>query len=150
MGQPFVGEIRMAGFNFPPEGWASCDGSIIAISQNDTLFNLICTTYGGDGQTTFALPDLRGRMPVHPANGFVLGQSAGAEQVTLNANQIPAHSHPAVAQNAVGNSATPTGSVWANSTLNQFTPGPAANPMNSNNVGAAGGNQPHDNMMPFL
>ncbi len=149
MSQPFVGEIRMAGFNFPPAGWARCDGSLLPIAENDTLFNLIGTTYGGDGQTTFALPDLRGRMPVHAGNGLTLGQVGGVEQVTLTANQIPSHTHAAQAQNSVGNSASPANSVWANSTLNQFTAGPAAAPMNAANVAATGGNQPHDNMMPF-
>ena len=149
MSQPFVGEIRMAGFNFPPAGWARCDGSLLPIAENDTLFNLIGTTYGGDGQTTFALPDLRGRMPVHAGNGLTLGQVGGVEQVTLTANQIPSHSHAAQAQNSVGNSASPANSVWANSTLNQFTAGPAASAMNAADVGASGGNQPHDNMMPF-
>ncbi len=149
MSQPFVGEIRMAGFNFPPAGWARCDGSLLPISENDTLFNLIGTTYGGDGQTTFALPDLRGRMPVHAGNGLTLGQVGGVEQVTLTANQIPSHTHAAQAQNSVGNSASPANSVWANSTLNQFTAGPAAAPMNAANVAPTGGNQPHDNMMPF-
>jgi len=149
MSQPFVGEIRMAGFNFPPAGWARCDGSLLPIAENDTLFNLIGTTYGGDGQSTFALPDLRGRMPVHAGNGLTLGQVGGVEQVTLTSNQIPSHTHAAQAQNSVGNSASPANSVWANSTLNQFTAGPAAAAMNAANVAASGGNQPHDNMMPF-
>jgi microcystin-dependent protein len=149
MSQPFVGEIRIAGFNFPPAGWARCDGSLLPISENDVLFNLIGTTYGGDGQTTFALPDLRGRMPVHAGSGLTLGQTGGAEQVTLNVNQIPSHTHVAQAQNNVGNSASPANSVWANSTLNQFTAGPAASTMNALNVGATGGNQPHENMMPY-
>src|ERR1044072_8588631 len=137
MAQPYVGEIRMFAGNFNPNGWMFCEGQLLPISEFETLFNLIGTTYGGDGQTTFALPDLRGRMPVHVGSGFVLGQVAGAEQVTLTVNQIPVHNHPAMAQNAVGNSATPTGSVWANSTLNQFTPGPSATTMNPNNVGAS-------------
>src|SRR5919198_5344186 len=97
MAQPYVGEIRMFGGNFAPSGWAFCDGQLLAISENETLFNLIGTTYGGDGQSTFALPDLRGRIPIHQGNNFVLAQAAGVEEVTLTINQIPAHSHPFIA-----------------------------------------------------
>src|SRR6266498_5213588 len=93
MGEPFVGEIRMFGGNFAPAGWAFCNGALLAISQNDTLFTLIGTTYGGDGQSTFALPDLRGRLPIHQGNGFVLAQNGGVEEVTLTAPPTPAHSH---------------------------------------------------------
>src|SRR6478736_10149608 len=108
MGQPFVGEIRMFGGNFAPAGWMLCQGQQLAISENDVLFQLIGTTYGGDGQSTFALPDLRSRMPVHVGPGFVIGQTGGSESVTLTVNQIPAHSHAAAAQNAVGNQANPS------------------------------------------
>src|ERR1700756_4376997 len=98
MSSPFIGEIRMFGGNFAPAGWGFCDGSLIPIDQNDSLFNLIGTTYGGDGQTTFALPDLRGRIPIHPdSSNFQLGQSGGTETVTLTVAQIPAHSHTALA-----------------------------------------------------
>src|SRR5664279_3944416 len=93
MSQPFVGEIRMFGGNFAPAGWAFCNGALIPIAENETLFNLIGTTYGGDGQNTFALPDLQGRVPVHQGNGFVMGQRAGAESVTLTQAQMPAHTH---------------------------------------------------------
>ena len=148
--QPFVGEIRMVGFSFAPVGWALCDGSLMAISGNDVLFALIGTTYGGDGQTTFALPDLRGRMPLQAGAGFVLGQAAGSESVTLTTSQIPAHTHLVAAQNAVGNQATPANNVWANSTLNQFTAPPAATDMKAQNVQSAGAGQPHENMMPYL
>jgi len=150
MSSPFIGEIRMVGFTFAPAGWAFCDGSLVPISENDALFNLIGTTYGGDGQNTFALPDLRGRAPMHVGSGFVLGQVGGTETVTLTVSQIPAHSHAAQAQNTVGNQAGPANSVWANSTLNQFTAPPASNAMNPLNVQSAGGSQPHENMMPFL
>src|SRR4029077_3527848 len=100
MSSPFIGEIRMFGGNFAPVGWAFCDGSLVPISENDALFNLIGTTYGGDGQTTFALPDLRGRIPVHVGSGNVLGQMAGSESVTLTTSQTPSHTHVATAQNA--------------------------------------------------
>src|SRR5512141_147297 len=100
MSSPFIGEIRMFGGNFAPAGWAFCAGQILAISENEALFQLIGTTYGGDGQTTFALPDLRSRVPIHQASGFVLGQAAGQETVTLTVNQIPAHSHVPAAASA--------------------------------------------------
>src|SRR5580765_914368 len=104
MSQPFVGEIRMFAGNFAPAGWALCDGSILPISENDVLFTLIGTTYGGDGQQTFALPDLRSRVPLHQGSGFVLGQSAGVESVTLTQNQIPAHTHVPQASSGAGTS----------------------------------------------
>src|SRR6266480_871565 len=97
MSQPYVGEIRMFGGNFAPAGWAFCDGQLIPIAENDTLFNLIGTTYGGDGQSTFALPDLRSRVPIHFGSGFTLAQNGGSEQVTLTTPQIPAHAHPMLA-----------------------------------------------------
>src|SRR5436189_3323910 len=93
MAQPYVGEIRMFAGNFPPNGWMFCEGQLLPISENETLFQLIGTTYGGDGQSTFALPDLRGRLPLHSGNGFTLAQSGGVETVTLTAQQTPAHSH---------------------------------------------------------
>src|SRR5271165_5323133 len=114
MSSPFVGEIRMFAGNFAPAGWAFCDGQLLSISQNETLFNLIGTTYGGDGQSTFALPNLQGRIPIHQGNGFVLAQSGGTETVTLNLNQIPAHTHPPQAGAAGGTSNSPAGNYWAN------------------------------------
>src|SRR5574338_956028 len=114
MAQPYVGEIRMFAGNFAPAGWAFCDGSILPISENETLFNLVGTTYGGDGQSTFALPDLRGRIPIHQGAGFVLAETGGAERVTLTQNQIPAHSHALVASaDAAQLSAGPDGSLLA-------------------------------------
>src|ERR1700694_1685262 len=112
MSNPYVGEIRMFGGRFPPAGWAFCDGSLIAISENDTLFNLIGTTYGGDGQTTFGLPNLQGRIPIHQGNSFIIGQLAGEENHTLTANEIPSHTHNV---NAKGQftSGSPSGNVFA-------------------------------------
>jgi len=121
MSSPFIGEIRMFGGNFAPVGWAFCNGALMAIDQNDALFNLIGTTYGGDGQTTFALPDLQSRVPVHVGPGFALGQSAGVETVTLTGSQIPAHSHVPQANAGVGSQSSPASGVWAQSTLNQFS-----------------------------
>ncbi len=155
MSTPYIGEIRLVGFNFAPVGWAACDGQLIPISQNDTLFNLIGTTYGGDGQQTFALPNLQSRVPIHQGQGpglsnYVIGEAAGVESVTLTSNQIPAHSHPAQAQTGSGNQASPNGGVWANSGQGVYAAGPASLAMKNNLVGSAGGSQPHDNMMPFL
>ncbi len=152
MSQPYIGEIRMFGSNFPPAGWALCNGQVLAIADNDTLFNLIGTTYGGDGQSTFALPDLQSRLPMHMGNGFVLAQTGGTESVTLTVNQIPVHSHTPQA-NSTGGSDSPNGTVFAKSTLgkpyvNAAGGVPAA--LNAATVQNSGGNQPHDNMHPFL
>lgn len=155
MGTPYVGEIRMFGGNFAPAGWAFCEGQLLAISENETLFNLIGTTYGGDGQSTFALPDLRGRVPVHAGQGaglssYVLAQSGGTEVVTLTVAQMPAHSHAALAQSASGVQTSPANGVWAASTLSQFSANSSNANMNPASLGAEGGSQPHDNMLPFL
>ncbi len=150
MSNPFIGEIRMFGGNFAPAGWAFCNGALMAIDQNDALFNLIGTTYGGDGQTTFALPDLQSRVPIHVGPGFALGQSGGAETVTLTSSQIPAHSHVPQANPNVGTQSGPASGVWAQSTLNQFSSTAPSVTMAPQALGSSGGSQPHDNMMPFL
>src|SRR5215813_13283988 len=108
MSSPFIGEIRMFGGNFAPVGWAFCNGALIPIDQNDALFNLIGTTYGGDGQTTFALPNLQSRIPLHVGPGFALGQSGGVETVTLTTQQIPAHNHSAMSTGAAATDSAPT------------------------------------------
>jgi microcystin-dependent protein len=154
MSQPFVGEIRMGGWNFAPEGWAFCDGSLIAISENSTLFNLIGTTYGGDGQSTFGLPDLRGRIPIHQGtdpdgNVRVIGASGGTETVTFDLDQIPAHSHPLNAQAGPGSQPSPAGGVWAGSSLEQYSTGAPAASMAALALGPSGGSQPHDNMATY-
>jgi len=153
MSQPYVGEIRMGGWNFAPAGWAFCDGSLMAISQNDVLFTLIGTTYGGDGVNTFQLPDLRGRLPVHQGSyqglPYVIGQLAGTETVTLNANQIPIHNH-ALEGSAWGAVSTdPTGQTFAASSVDVYVPPTLPASMN-NSTTSTGGNQPHDNYMPYL
>jgi microcystin-dependent protein len=152
MSSPFIGEIRMFGGNFAPAGWAFCDGSLIPISENDALFNLIGTTYGGDGQNTFALPDLRSRIPVHVGPGFAQGQSGGVETVTLTTSQIPAHSHVPQANNAPGNQVSPSGGVWASTSpsLNNYSNVAPSVTMDPAACGSSGGSQPHDNMVPFL
>ena len=156
MSNPYVGEIRMFGGNFAPAGWAFCDGSILSIAENDTLFNLIGTTYGGDGQNTFALPDLRGRAPIHMGTGpgltpRTIGEASGSESVTLITSQILVHTHTPVASTANGNANTPSNSYWAaSSTTPQFVPGDQVNTtMNPGALAATGGSQPHDNMLPF-
>ena len=157
MGSPYVGEIRIFGGSFNPAGWAFCNGALTPISQNDALFNLIGTTYGGDGQSTFALPDLQGRIPLHsgtdPNTGttFVIGEKAGVETVTLTASQIPGHNHAFLASTDVGTTGTPTGAVLAqNIQVKMYSQFPATVPMSAASVGIDGGSQPHENMMPFL
>jgi microcystin-dependent protein len=150
MSSPFIGEIRMFGGNFAPAGWAFCDGSLLLISDNDALFQLIGTTYGGDGQSTFALPDLRSRVPIHVGPGFTLGQVAGEETVTLTTAQIPAHTHGPQGNSSPGTQSSPAGGVWAQSALGQFSAAAPSLSMDPGALGTTGGSQPHDNMVPFL
>ncbi len=150
MGTPYVGEIRMFAGNFAPVGWMFCAGQLLPISENETLFNLIGTTYGGDGQTTFALPNLQSRVPVHMGNGFTLAQAGGEETVTLTTSQIPAHSHVPQANSGTGTQTSPSGNVWANSANFPYSPNAPNAAMDPGAVGQAGGSQPHDNMVPFL
>jgi microcystin-dependent protein len=157
MSQPFVGEIRMFAGNFAPAGWMFCDGQLLPISENETLFNLIGTTYGGDGQTTFALPDLRGRVPLHMGQGpglsnRILAESSGTETVTLTTQQIGLHTHPALCSSGGGSpSSDPANATWAASDVAIYS-----NAASTGFIGggiqttAAGGSQPHDNMIPFL
>jgi microcystin-dependent protein len=155
MPQPYVGEIKMFAGNFAPAGWEFCQGQLLPISEYETLFNLIGTTYGGDGQSTFALPDLRGRLPLHQGNGFILAEAAGVEDVTLTVQQIPAHTHPLLATTAVGTAASPQGSVLAASgSSNVYRPGPAPTSppvgLSAQAVAPVGGSQPHTNFQPYL
>jgi microcystin-dependent protein len=150
MSSPYVGEIRIFAGNFAPVGWLFCDGSLIPISENETLFNLIGTTYGGDGQNTFALPDLRGRVPIHQGTGFTLAQLAGTETVTLTTQQIPAHSHTPNAVVEAGDQASPSATVWAQSAADPYSAITPSVAMAAAAVASAGGSQPHENMIPFL
>jgi microcystin-dependent protein len=157
MSDPFIGEIFMAGFNFPPQGWASCDGSILPISQNDALFALIGTTYGGDGVSTFALPDLRSRVPMHFGTGpglptYVQGQTGGVENVTLTLQNIPAHTHTVQVSDNAGTSSTPATNLTLGSSAEAdlYTPESADTSSRMTVSGGGGGSQPHSNMMPFL
>ena len=149
MSQPFIGEIRIFAGNFPPQGWAFCDGALQSIANNTTLFTLIGSTYGGDGVNTFGLPDLRGRVPLHVGGGLVLAQQGGLEAVTLTTNQIPSHNHVPLAQSGLGTSASPLNGVWARSGLGQYSSAAPSVVMNGNALGNSGGSQPHANLMPF-
>jgi microcystin-dependent protein len=156
MGQPYIGECRIVGFTFAPNGWAMCQGQLMAISENDTLFNLIGTTYGGDGQSTFGVPDLQGRTPIHQGTSqgvtFTLGEKAGVESVTVSTQQMPIHNHALLATSVNGNSNFPQNNVLAaNPTFIYVTSGPNANKaMNNAAITTAGGSQPHDNRQPYL
>ena len=149
MSSPYVGEIRMFGGNFAPVGWMLCQGQTLAISENETLFQLIGTTYGGDGQETFNLPNLASRIPVHVGSGYSLGQMGGVESVTLNRNQIPSHTHQPMAA-SVATTPSPSNGSWASYANMEYNSTTPVTPMDPNALKQAGGNQPHDNMSPFL
>ena len=156
MAQPYIGEIRMFGGNFAPAGWAFCNGQLLPISENETLFVVIGTTYGGDGQETFALPNLQSRIPLHNGTGsglssYQLGEMGGTEQVTLTTQQIPIHGHPPLASDLGGTADSPGSNYWAASSLGKpYVAGPPATLMNPQSISPTGGSQPHDNMIPFL
>lgn len=150
MGQPYVGEIRMFGGNFAPSGWAFCWGQLLAISENETLFQLIGTTYGGDGQETFALPNLAARFPLHRATGDTPGMTGGVESVTLTANQIPAHNHSFVATTALANKGTPVNATLAQApTVRMYAEDDPSVALADQALQPTGGSQPHDNMHPY-
>jgi microcystin-dependent protein len=163
MSQPYIGEIRMFGGSFAPAGWMTCDGQLLPISEYDTLFNLIGTTYGGDGQTTFGLPNLAARVPLHVgSNGttnYGIADNGGVTSVTLSVNQIPIHTHPIIADGNNATSVDPTNAYYAGSTpkLLYTVPNSSSNPdppnfrnFNAQMLQAQGGSQPHDNMQPYL
>lgn len=151
MAQPYVGEIRIFAGNFAPAGWMFCEGQLLPISEYETLFNLIGTTYGGDGQSTFALPDLRGRVPIHFGNGFSAAETGGVETVTLTVSQIPAHSHPCLASSNAGTGTIPNGSFpCQSSSVLFYDPAPADATMSPLSVSSTGGSQPHSNFQPYL
>jgi microcystin-dependent protein len=155
MSNPYVGEIRLFAGNFAPDGWAFCDGQLLAIATNEVLFDLIGTTYGGDGQTTYAVPDLRGRVPVHQGNNtqsnYVTGQSGGVESVTLTTNQMPAHTHAMYASTSPASAAHGPSEVLGSSTaMSLYGTGAPNMAMDPNALTPVGGNQPHENMPPFV
>jgi microcystin-dependent protein len=149
LAEPFLSEIRLMSFNFPPKGWAQCNGQLLPINQNQALFALLGTTYGGNGQTTFALPNLRGRVPIHAGNGHTQGESAGAEAVAVTVSQLPTHVHSAAAAATDADTVVPAGNVLAG--LNNGYRG-ASNlaTLAPSTITSVGGSQPHTNMMPFL
>jgi microcystin-dependent protein len=153
-GSPYVGEIRVVGFNFQAIGWVFCDGRLLPISQFGALFNLIGTTYGGDGQTTFGVPDLRSRVPLHiGSNGvtnYVLGQSGGVENVTLTTAQLPQHSHVPAASSGAGTSTSPLNGFWAAWGNAPYSTSPPNVSMDATGIGMTGGSQPHENLPPVL
>jgi len=150
MAQPYVGEIRMFAGNFAPAGWMFCEGQLLPISENETLFNLIGTTYGGDGESTFALPDLRGRLPIHMGNGFTLAETGGVETVTLTVSQIPAHSHPLLASTDVPTLNTPQSNVTGQAAAKIYRSGSPSFNLAPQSIGNTGGSQPHNNFQPYL
>jgi microcystin-dependent protein len=158
MSSPYVGEIRMFGGSFAPSGWMTCDGQLLPISEYDTLFNLIGTTYGGDGQSTFALPNLSGRVPVHmgtnPGTGtsYVIGQTAGVSSVTLTTNQIPNHTHAAIADGNLNNTnqTSPSNAFYGTTAATKFYSTKTTGLQQMTTLTSAGGSQPHENMQPYL
>jgi len=140
----------MVGFNFAPVDWMFCNGQLLPISEYSTLYNLIGTTYGGDGQSTFGLPNLQGRIPFHQGSSLVLGQPSGTETVTLTTGQLPIHTHSLAASSAGGTQASPAGGLWAQSILEEFSTEANSHTMDPSTIVATGGSQPHDNMPPFL
>src|SRR5687767_5871718 len=156
MSQPYIGEIRMFGGNFAPAGWAFCNGQTIPISENDALFTLIGTTYGGDGQETFNLPNLQSRVPIHMGNGpdgvnYQLAEAAGVESVTLTTQQIPIHNHALLISKNAGTSNSPSGGLTGESaSVKMYAADQPTGAMNAQSVGPQGGSQPHENCQPFL
>ncbi len=156
MSEPFIGEIRMFGFNFAPQGWALCNGQLLPISQNTALFSLLGTTYGGDGTTNFALPNMQSRVPIHQGQGaglssYLEGQAGGTETVTLLATQMPGHTHSVKASSGAAASGQPEGRALARSGSHIYAAEPDTNTvMNANMLGDAGGSEPHGNIQPYL
>ncbi|MVP00985.1 phage tail protein [Paenibacillus lutrae] len=153
MSDCYLGEIRMFAGNFAPRGWALCNGQVLSIAEYEALYVLLGTTYGGDGQTTFALPDLQGRVPIHKNPTYPWGNKGGTETVTLTSNQLASHTHIANANSTLATDSTPQNNVWSTSSSRHFASGgPGITPVNMNNqaLSSVGGNQPHDNVMPSL
>jgi len=152
MSDPFIGELKLVSFNFPPKGWALCNGQLMPINQNQALFSLLGTTYGGDGLRTFSLPDLQGRAPLHQGSGVVLGQKAGTEAVTLNSGQLPMHTHTLTASADIANASVPGGALPAakpRGGMNRYAPVGNDTVMGASSLTSIGGSQPHQNMQPY-
>jgi microcystin-dependent protein len=150
MSDPYIGEIKVISFNFPPKGWAFCNGQLLAINQNQALFSILGTMYGGDGRVNFALPNLQGRIPLHQGSGYTVGQAGGEAAHTLITSELPTHLHPAVAQSAASNpGVSPAGAIWAQAPNVAYAPAPNIQ-MNPAAVQNSGGSQPHENQAPYL
>jgi microcystin-dependent protein len=149
MSEPFLGEVKIISWNFPPKGWAFCNGQLLPINQNQALFSILGTTYGGDGRQTFGLPNLQGRTALHTGNGIVLGELAGETTHTLNISELPAHTHAPVGSSTIGTLPSASGNLWGASSANPYSSS-ANTSMNPASVQAAGGSQPHENMPPYL
>jgi microcystin-dependent protein len=151
MAQPYIGEIRMFAGNFAPAGWMFCEGQLLPISEYETLFQLIGTTYGGDGESTFALPDLRGRIPIHQGNGYILAEQGGAEEIILTVQQTPAHSHPLMASSNFAQESNPAGNTPARSNrADPYRKDPPQVYLSPQSISSTGGSQPHTNFQPYL
>lgn len=150
MAEPFLGEVRLMSFSFAPKGWAQCNGQLLPINQHQALFSLLGTTYGGDGQVTFALPDFRSRVPIHVGSGHTLGERGGAQAHTLSAAELPQHGHVLQASSTEGNTPLPTGNVLADSPSQLYAPLAAPTTLHPGTVTPVGGSQPHQNMQPYL
>jgi microcystin-dependent protein len=150
MADPFLSEIRIMSFSYAPRGWALCNGQILPIAQNQALFSLLGTTYGGNGQTTFALPNLQGRVPLHEGSGFTLGQQAGEQAHTLTLSEMPAHTHSLSASATDGNAPTPSPNILARNVSNIYGPVTNLTTLAAGTVTNVGGSQAHANMQPFL
>lgn len=149
MSEPFLGEMKLISWNFAPKGWAFCNGQFLPINQNQALFSLLGTQYGGNGQTTFALPDLRGRTPIHVGGGWTQGQAAGQATHTVIQTEMPEHVHAVMGSSATGTLKTPVGNVWATNTANPYNSTPNTT-MLPGSLTSVGGSQPHENRQPYL
>ncbi|WP_284638157.1 phage tail protein [Paenibacillus silviterrae] len=150
MSEPFIGEIRLFGNNYAPRGWMKCEGQILSINTNQALYSLLGATYGGDGQTTFALPDLRGRVAIHNGNNVTYGTKAGEATHTLTVNEMPQHTHMVSGSSNAADQISPAGNVWAATAINSYAPAATLVPMSAGAVSTSGGSQPHNNMQPYL
>lgn len=149
MSEPFLGEIKIISWNFPPKGWTFCNGQLLPINQNQALFSILGTTYGGDGRQTFGLPNLQGRTPFHVGNGIALGEMGGETTHTLNISELPAHNHVPVGSSDGATLSSPAGNLWAKQQTKPYDPNGGSS-MNPACISAVGGNQPHENMSPYL
>jgi len=150
MSEPFVGEIKLFPYNRVPNGWMACEGQLLSINQNQALYSILGNTYGGDGRTTFGLPDLRGRVPIHASNSIPFGASGGEENHTLTVNEMPQHTHQVMASSSAASVSEIGGATWAAPEYLSYNPAGTAVPMSQAAIGASGGSQPHPNMQPYL